>query len=245
MFTRKNLRSRARRTRPRATRRYLRRKATRRKYGRNSLPRSVNPAIQMPHMFKLRYHEDITISTNGGGLPSMNWHAFSANGLYDPNISGTGHQPMMFDQLAVFWQRYTVLGAKISLKVVPQPGTTGVIPGAYCGVVLDDNNSLNSANESALIENGKGTFRYINPTYGGSTRSTSLSCRFSAKKFFIKANPSDDDTISAPFTSNPSDQAYFLVWVSCPQTSSVVPFTVSVTIDYIVRCHEPRDIPQS
>lgn len=216
----------------------------RKRYGRNTLVRGVNSAMQIPSMFKLRYHEDITLSTNGGGGPSMNWHAFSANGLYDPNISGTGHQPMLFDQLALFWNKYTVLGSKITVKVVPRPSTTGVIPGAYCGVVLDDNNTLNSANESALIENGKGTYRYINASYGASGYAK-LHCKFGAKEFFSKRSPGDDDTITSTFVSNPSDQAYYLIWVSCPQTTSVIDFSVSVTIDYIVRCHEPRDIAQS
>lgn len=211
-------------------------------FGRNVIPRSVNSAIQIPNMYRLRYHEDILLST--GTVPSLNWHAFSANGLFDPNITGTGHQPMLFDQLAVFWNRYTVLGSKITIKVVPNTSTNPT-PGAYCGITLDDNNTLNSANESSLIENGKGAYRFINPSLNGSTPSTTLTSRFSARKFFNKSSPSDDDTISATFVANPADQAYYLIWVSCPQTVSSIPFNISVTIDYIVRCHEPRDTPQS
>lgn len=58
----------------------------------------------------LHYHEIVSMSDGAGG--DQQWNL---NSLFDPNRSGTGHQPLGFDQLATLYQRYRVL--KASWKV--------------------------------------------------------------------------------------------------------------------------------
>ncbi len=61
---------------------------------------------------KLRYVESISKS-------GLNWsHVLTLNGLYDPNISGSGHQPMGFDQWISFYARYEVLGSSMNATVL-------------------------------------------------------------------------------------------------------------------------------
>ena len=43
------------------------------------------------------------------------------NSLFDPDFTGTGHQPYYFDQFATIYQRYTVIGSKLTATFTPIP----------------------------------------------------------------------------------------------------------------------------
>lgn len=45
-------------------------------------------------------------------------YAFRLGSLFDPDFTGTGHQPWGFDQLAAIYQQYNVYRVKIQVKVV-------------------------------------------------------------------------------------------------------------------------------
>jgi hypothetical protein len=55
---------------------------------------------------KLKYADQIAFTNFVGGVPKV--HEFVANGLYDPDSTGVGHQPRGFDQLMQFYGAYTV-----------------------------------------------------------------------------------------------------------------------------------------
>jgi hypothetical protein len=38
---------------------------------------------------------------------------YSVSGIFDPNTTGTGHQPMLMDIFAQVYNRYTVLGSRV------------------------------------------------------------------------------------------------------------------------------------
>ena len=44
-------------------------------------------------------------------------YKFAINGLYDPDLSGVGQQPMGFDQFMAFYERYEVRSSKITCMV--------------------------------------------------------------------------------------------------------------------------------
>jgi hypothetical protein len=78
----------------------------------------------------LRYCEQITY-TPSATVCSTN--TFSANGAYDPNVTGTGHQPFGFDQLCSAsgpYNRYSVLRARAHLTL-------------YCGAI-DSGSTVNN-----------------------------------------------------------------------------------------------------
>ena len=65
----------------------------------------------MPDQFRttLRYCEFLTITCTAGALSR---YEFLGNGLYDPNFTGTGHQPLGFDQLIAIYSYAVVHGCK-------------------------------------------------------------------------------------------------------------------------------------
>jgi len=70
-------------------------------------------------------------------LPSIDYQ-FRLNSLFDPDFTGTGHQPKGFDQLAALYQRYRVY--RVRWKVEVDIVSSGFYP-LFLGVVATNTNS--------------------------------------------------------------------------------------------------------
>jgi hypothetical protein len=170
----------------------------------------------------------------------------SANGINDPYIPVGGHQPLGHDQWAQFYNHYVVLGSKISVNFSAQAGTPGRT--MVCGVFLDDD-SATIADWRQMVESGRSSYAFLQPlatNLAGTHASKTLSCKYSAKKFFNVTNVKDNlDRLGAPFNSNPADPANYNIYIaSSDQLTLNADMYCEVTfiVDYIVLCSEPRDI---
>ena len=82
---------------------------------RRRAPRKKYPLYQpVPDskVVKMRYVDQFTIDP---GLGTAGHISLRANGLFDPYVPVGGHQPYSFDQYMEFYNRYTVLGSKITV----------------------------------------------------------------------------------------------------------------------------------
>lgn len=68
---------------------------------------------------KLKYSTDIQLNATAA---SIDVHVFSANGLYDPDVTSTGNQPRLFDQYMALYNHYTVVAAAISVETLASQG---------------------------------------------------------------------------------------------------------------------------
>lgn len=68
----------------------------------------------MPDSFvtTLEYSDIVQVSSS---ISRANY-AFVGNSLYDPDSSGTGHQPLYFDQNMQVYTKYKVLSAKVTVR---------------------------------------------------------------------------------------------------------------------------------
>ncbi len=85
----------------------------------NALTTYVNPRFGFisPRMLTtFKYDEviDFTLATTVGGQ-----YVFKLNGMFDPNTTGTGHQPYGFDQMLNIYQRYCVLRNRYKIDFGP------------------------------------------------------------------------------------------------------------------------------
>ncbi len=112
--------------------------------------------------FRCRYSEH-AISIDGGAAGVVGKHFFRANGLFDPNVTGAGHQPLGFDQLMLMYNHFTVIGSKIRVTF------TNTDPNAsqICGISLTDD-ATTSINPEVYIENGDTTWLTLQLKLGGS-----------------------------------------------------------------------------
>lgn len=208
----------------------------RKRYRRYKKPTPIGMPIS--RSCKLRYTEAVVLDVGVVGIISK--YIFSANSLFDPNVSGTGHQPMTFDQISQFYNHYVVTGAKITVKAYSTEATS-TVPNIV-GIMLNDDESTPSA-YNEVIEQRKARYTICNP----SQATVTVSNTFSAKKFFNLSDVKDNvSRIGAPVTASPTDQAYFTLF-ALPFNSSTDTgaFNCVVTIDYIAQFSEPKDIPMS
>lgn len=187
-------------------------------------------------VMKMRYVEQLSLNAGVGSIYGYN---FRANSIFDPDQSGVGHQPMGHDQWSAFYNHYVVLGSKITVTFSNQHAGDPMV----CGVFLNDDTTLTSGTLTSLIENAKGPYCHLDSAGGAGVRR--LSKKFSAKKFF-KCDVKDRTDLKATFGSNPSEEAYYMVWCAAMNTGSD-PSAVyaTVKIDYICLLSEPKDLGPS
>lgn len=184
---------------------------------------------------KLRYCDTIQI-TAIGGTPVQ--HVFRANSIYDPNYSGTGHQPMGHDTWATMFNHYTVTGSKISIQVIPDSSNA---TNGRAGLLLQPGPALPYTNVNAMIEAKMGSYRNISHQTG---KASTMVQKFSSKRFFNVQDVKDVGKLGAAFGADPSEEAYFLIWYA-DQESATTSVRVTITIDFIVQFSEPKHLPQS
>jgi len=150
---------------------------------------------------RLKYAETVNITLGITGLGS---YLFSCNGLYDPNITGTGHQPMYFDQFSALYDHYTCLKSTMKATVVAHPNAALIF-----AVGQDDDTTINAATSSTIWERPgyqvKSTNCAVEPS------GTSLWSKWDAKKVF-GGDPQSDTNLQGSGSSNPTEQSYYVLY---------------------------------
>lgn len=196
------------------------------------------PAFGLRTRRMLRYMERVTITS---GASTVGAYAFSANGCYDPNVTGTGHQPTVFDMFcgsSGLYNHYTVLGSHIS--VIYQNANT---PTTFVGLSVSGSTSV-STDFTEVIENGQLTFAVLTPA-GLDGHCCTLSTKCNTAEFQGISDPLDDPDMRGDSSSNPAEQQYFILtcWNNVNATVAVV--SANVIIEYDVVFHEPKKVPLS
>lgn len=204
-------------------------------YGRVSNPVVVNKALPLfgeRTRRSLPYAETINITGSAAGVYA---YTYAANGLFDPNITGTGHQPMGFDQMMTFYNHYTVISSKIKVTFSNQSSID-----TYVGLEVSGSNTY-STDYTVHIENGEIVWAPLQPinVYGNNaTLSTSVNC---AK--YQGMSPSiimADPQMRGDAASNPAELIYYLLPIWNPVSVTVPNVIANILIVYDVIFHEPR-----
>lgn len=183
-------------------------------------------------------YSDIVIMTNTAG--SLATFQFSANGMFDPNITSTGHQPMFFDQLSALYLHYNVIGSKITFTFTSPTGGTTTTTNTYCGAYIDDD-TASLSNINALLEQDPYPPKIIVP---GVTQKQVKTLKWSAKKTFGGSVLSDSE-LQGTASANPTEQSYYTMWTYPVDGSSTVSTYATVKITYIAIWSELRPITTS
>lgn len=183
-----------------------------------------------------KYRETIKITSTTGVLFTQ---FFSCNGLYDPNITGTGHQPLYFDQMSALYNHYTVIGAKISCKITSATATVG--PQQCVLLQTDDTTYTGTGTPDGIGEQSLGV-QTILPL--GATRNAYLSRKWSAKKTF-GGSVLGNDNLQGTSASNPVEQSYFMFGMATMDGSTTSSVFVEFDISYIAIWDELKDVTQS
>lgn len=214
-----------------------RRRVFRRRYHKGTLLRNNTfGGFPKSKLVKLRYNQTVSVNPSIGLAQA---YSFRANSIFDPDQTGSGHQPMGHDLWANVYNHYCVVGARMRCTFTPVNSGSGI---AAFGIRLDDDGASSSTLVTDYIESGQSVYR-IQPDNYTITKLQSLSKGFSAKKWFGIKNISDNiSRIGALFGTNPSEQASFILWVGpVDESADLGAWQLTVTIEYSVLLTEPKD----
>jgi hypothetical protein len=204
-------------------------------YGRVSNPVTINRSLPLfgeRTRRSIPYFEVVSITGVAAQLYS---YVYAANGCFDPNVTGTGHQPMGFDQMMTFYNHYTVISSKIKVTFSNQSNLD-----SYAGLEVSGSSAY-SVDYTVHMENGEIVYAPLQPinVFGNNaTLSTSVNC---AK--FQGMSPSiimADSQMRGDAASNPAEVIYYLLPVWNPVTVTAPVVVANVLIVYDVIFHEPR-----
>lgn len=180
-------------------------------------------------------------TTLDGGAGTAATYVFSANGLYDPNITGVGHQPTAFDQFMAIYGIYTVTKATIKVgfwNTNTIPMLVGVSIQTFPGVATD---------ARVYIENQDCVWTMLEPLAGadGASAAGGPSVKFLTLECDVRKQAHtdifNDIGWSGYASANPSQQKYFHIFAEAADGSSnpsAIGFATS--IDYEVYFREQQ-----
>lgn len=207
------------------------------------IPRGPGIQKNFNRLVKMRYSTYGTLTTAGG---AMNAQVFRANSIHDADYSQVGHQPSFHDIYAQLWSKYIVVGSKITFKFLPYY-VTGATDAAQvvhvCGIKIDSDSTFTSDYDT-MIEDSNQKFTYHAADMN--SRSKTLVSKFSSKKYFGYKDARDNiNRYGANFGSNPTEEAYFVIWAQDAMKASGGVFRWHAIVDYAVLLLEPKDMVSS
>lgn len=177
----------------------------------------------------LRYSTTINLDPVAG-LPQH--YLFRATSIFDPDATGTGHQPYGHDTLASIYNHYQVDECIITMTST-SVGTNGIF-----GITVTDDSSVNSDFDTVREQKGA-TFASI----AASPNPVRVMSKYVRKATFPVETALD--TV-ANYGANPTENTFFDVWAegNLPGNNPTA-MSFVITLSYKVRSWELRDLDQS
>lgn len=149
----------------------------------------------------LRYVEGFAERVPGA---ASDVYSYNLNSCFDPNLSGTGHQPMGFDQLKALYGRYRVWNCKYKVSFfIASVGETVF----YC-VPTNETTSFVSTPQDALETTGSKYGCCNVYTYGGAgTPPKVLSGKVNMASLYGAKDISEADRYQALISASPTETA--------------------------------------
>jgi len=159
--------------------------------------------------FHFRYCDSVSIDASTGVAAD---YVLNASSLYDPDVTGTGHQPYGFDQLMAFFRHYVVVKARVKVTAV-----SNVTPPIWVAVHLNDRSTSLAGEAFSYVRELPRTKMFLIAPSPAPAREIQ-SIEFRAEDFF-DCDPLDRDELAGTSGTSPTEAAYFHVMV-LPQLST-------------------------
>lgn len=203
----------------------------------NRIPRALTPFPQQK-IVRHKYAEIVTLPA--GAAPGVgSFYAFRANSTYDPNKTGTGHQPMYRDELAANYAYYTVIASFIKVTWDPEDPETMVRT-----ILLTEDTSWPTA-----LDKFAETYQTSTPQKASQLNRSIVSRKsYNAGKYYKttqKAIMADEDKRTASGNNPSFGPDYVLARHPVDPTVTLGTSVVTVEIVYITVWREHYDSVQS
>lgn len=218
-------------------RKYLKKYAAKKRNVRPKVRVQMGMGFPKQIMVTHKYVQSFTMTSTIGAMTSTR---FTANGMFDPDITGTGHQPMYFDQYSAIYDHYCVIGSRIVVKAVNT--VAGTSAAGRLTILVNDDTSITTSNVETIAEQNQGLSVRIIPA-GYNDKPVTMMAKFSAKKFFGGSTLANTE-LQGTTASNPTEQTYYDICMQADGGSSLV-MAFTVEIQYIAIWKELKDIAPS
>lgn len=221
------------RRKPRTTVRKPRVKATvhRRKRPMRQAPRGLDYTKPMPAQLntKFRYvSNQKQLITGVAGVPV---YIFRLNSCFDPDWSGTGHQPLNWDQITPFYAFYRVNAIKFIIRFFG--GSTDGIRVGYKLRNSQDFYITSSHTASAIRETQNHGIKIVNTDSPARDGIISRYVTLSRLQGISKIKYGVDDGFSAGVNANPDKSLFLDVFISGPLDNSSG-YSMNFTVEIIL-----------
>lgn len=168
---------------------------------------------------------------------ASNYHLFNFNNLYDPDRTGTGHQPCGFDEWTAFYSIYRVLSASIDIWAT---NTTNSNP---IRLVLQSMGSTGGSTNADLAQEQRGKEKFG----GDQTKVLHIGMKRKGHQVFnvTKEQYRSDDLYRAATSGAPSKEGCFQIWAQPFDELTTSSISFKAEIVYNVIFSNPKFIAQS
>lgn len=189
---------------------------------------------QRSQRMKHRYYQpDVVLDPDATGAS----YVFAANGMFDPDITGAGHQPLGFDLQTPKFDHYTVVYSKISVQFKNAMAADK----AFVAVYVKDTTSVD--NDQILItENGE-CKKAILGKAGDDDDHITLTMGVSVRKFMGRPHILSEDELRGTVAANPADLlSWHLFAVGTTPAADLGNVYAQVLIEYTAVWTEPKKL---
>lgn len=201
---------------------------------------------------KLRYYE--TYQSTGAAFATCLYRYWRLNSIYDPNYSGTGHQPYGTAQLETFWTRYRVIGCAYHVRYRIVESTPNSYDDVMCATQLHetgnypvDVTSFSPLSVEVIHQESLGNVQYKHlphPTYAGGKVGRVLKGFARIKNFMM---PHDWDQNWSTFSANPTVPIYLTTFLYRKDGATFLDtdfqYAMEVTLRFIVQVNYKKQVP--
>lgn len=203
------------------------------------IPRTLGSLF--PNSGKLmrhKYADRIVLPAATAGLNSV--YVMRANSLFDPDLTGVGHQPMFYDDMAAHYNKYTVMWSTLKIAI-----PNGDDKQRIWGILMcDSSTEINTT--SGFVETLE---QYSHMNVSRSDKRPApliLTKKFNAAREFKTTYKGilSDDVHATTVGQNPvaAVERYFIIWCAPLTTSdalSALPITVEMVFSTQWRYSKP------
>jgi len=184
-------------------------------------------------VIKMDYVELFDVASVYGSLAK---YQFKLNSSFDPNHTGTGHQPMGFDQWSLFYNHYVVESCSYEIAVLSSDPSTG----SQLAIHLSDDATVPTV-FTELVELGATA-----ALWGPYTPAHIFRGTVHMGKFFNRSDIAADDQLRAPVNADPAELMFLSIFVQATNGAiASVPHRVLLRLTQQVRFMEPKDLAPS
>ncbi len=192
---------------------------------------------------KLRYVQEFPLDT-GAGTNSVK--TFRASGIFDPDFSIGGHQPLGSDELYAIYNTSVVMGAKATVTWITSD-FINVVPGLIIGFKNKINGALSLFSLEDILEQTNRTGYLlggvINSNINGNN--TTVTMTYSPEKDLGVVNPTDDDLLRGSILAGPITEYFFEVYSLSIAGNNPGNLNFIIEIDYLCKFFDRKAVAGS